>query len=337
LGNTRVSFREGVGGAELKAKTDFDPWGVRLNGTGVVNGFQNRWELQGKEKESTFNLNRVNFGARHYNATLGRFLSSDALSEKYYGHSPYNFSLNNPIRFIDPDGNSPLDIVIRGTDEKEWRVKTAGEDIVFNAPFALKNNASLDIGAGNIDPGRFAVGFTAEGSVSFGAGLVGGVGVELSTVQFTDKTYGGYNYVYAGMQGNMSLGIQAAVSADVAGGVTIAYNNSDLPIKPIDYAGPSISVGVSAGAKFLAGGGVSAKYFDMRGSAKTGWQGVSMSVSTGVGVGGNLGSVTGSISNTSMVNVMQPTSQRSLSDRVFNRVNPVGSAIYTGAMSRVKR
>ena len=104
LGNTRVSFREGVGGAELKAKTDFDPWGVRLNGTGVVNGFQNRWELQGKEKEMTFGLNRVNFGARVYNPTIGRFDRVDPLAEERYSLTPYNYNSNNPVSRIDPTG-----------------------------------------------------------------------------------------------------------------------------------------------------------------------------------------------------------------------------------------
>jgi len=73
LGNTRVSFRANGSALQKTAATDFDLWGVRLNGTGVVNSVQNRWELQGKEKESTFNLNRINFGARVYNPTIGRF------------------------------------------------------------------------------------------------------------------------------------------------------------------------------------------------------------------------------------------------------------------------
>jgi hypothetical protein len=35
----------------------------------------------------------------------------DNLSEKYYSYSPFSYSANNPIRFIDPDGNSWWDIV----------------------------------------------------------------------------------------------------------------------------------------------------------------------------------------------------------------------------------
>ncbi|ADQ18099.1 hypothetical protein Lbys_2431 [Leadbetterella byssophila DSM 17132] len=108
----------GLNGGE----SNFDPWGVRLNGTEVVNGFQNRWELQGKEKEMTFGLNRVNFGARVYNPTIGRFDRVDPLAEKFYPHSPFNFSLNNPVNFIDPDGREAISI------NGSW--KYTGEDAV---------------------------------------------------------------------------------------------------------------------------------------------------------------------------------------------------------------
>jgi hypothetical protein len=42
LGNTRVSFKAGPAGVVQSGRTDFDPWGVRLNGTGLTNTIQNR-------------------------------------------------------------------------------------------------------------------------------------------------------------------------------------------------------------------------------------------------------------------------------------------------------
>src|SRR5699024_7176059 len=46
------------------------------------------------------------YGARYYNPKWSIWLSVDPLAERYPGWSSYNYTLYNPVRFVDPDGRS---------------------------------------------------------------------------------------------------------------------------------------------------------------------------------------------------------------------------------------
>src|SRR6187402_1796680 len=45
------------------------------------------------------------FGARLYDSQLGRWNAIDPMAHKYAGWSPYHYSLDSPVAFLDPDGN----------------------------------------------------------------------------------------------------------------------------------------------------------------------------------------------------------------------------------------
>lgn len=63
-----------------------------------------RYGFNGKEDDNTTGEGNLDFGARIYDSRLGRWLSTDPKTTKYASWSPYNFTIDNPINVIDPDG-----------------------------------------------------------------------------------------------------------------------------------------------------------------------------------------------------------------------------------------
>jgi hypothetical protein len=51
------------------------------------------------------------YGARFYDPSIGLWTSVDPLTAKAPGHSAYNYTFNNPIKYVDPDGKFPFPII----------------------------------------------------------------------------------------------------------------------------------------------------------------------------------------------------------------------------------
>jgi len=92
------------------------------------------FKYNGKELDTKKGLNWYDYGARQYDATLGRWFAVDPLAEDYYNWSPYNYCLNNPIKYIDPDGKDAI-ITLQGN------TITITSNIILTGPLATNTLA----------------------------------------------------------------------------------------------------------------------------------------------------------------------------------------------------
>ena len=66
------------------------------------------YKYNSKEYDTKKGLNWYDYGARHYDAVLGRFMTVEPLAEKYYSESLYTYCYSNPINCIDPNGKDGI-------------------------------------------------------------------------------------------------------------------------------------------------------------------------------------------------------------------------------------
>jgi RHS repeat-associated protein len=64
----------------------------------------NNFLYNGKELQTDLDLDWYDYGARMYDAAVGRFGQIDPHTDSYWDISPYSYPINNPILFVDPTG-----------------------------------------------------------------------------------------------------------------------------------------------------------------------------------------------------------------------------------------
>lgn len=85
--------------------TNYYPFGAPYSDPAAVTGSTVQpYKYNGKELDRMHGLNWYDYGARFYDAAIGRWTTVDPLAEKKPEISPYTFCGNNPVHRIDPNG-----------------------------------------------------------------------------------------------------------------------------------------------------------------------------------------------------------------------------------------
>ncbi len=137
LGNSRVVFSGHSNGMpEVMQVTDYYPFGLIMNqqnyfADGVLDNkyLYNGKELQDDELAGN-SLGWYDYGARFYDAELGRWHVVDPMAKERYWLTPYNYVQNNPLLRIDPDGRLDDIIDIEKSSGKINVTQAAGDDVV---------------------------------------------------------------------------------------------------------------------------------------------------------------------------------------------------------------
>ena len=120
------------------------------------------YKYNGKELDSKGGLDWYDYGARMYDAALGRFMKTDRFSEKYVSLSPYQYGANNPVNNIDVNGDSitvlnygyirkqHMAILIQN-DAGEWQYFSVNGDNVYVSGEFSGGRKFNDIAVGEFD------------------------------------------------------------------------------------------------------------------------------------------------------------------------------------------
>jgi RHS repeat-associated protein len=135
LGNIRVSYSLNPADGELKIleENHYYPFGLKHSNynveiadfdkdeTGIfailkpVERKDYQYKYNGKELQDELGLNWYDYGARNYDPAIGRFFNMDRYSETFMPISTYQYAANNPINYVDYNG----DYITLGINDKD--------------------------------------------------------------------------------------------------------------------------------------------------------------------------------------------------------------------------
>ena len=211
-GNNRVVINESGSIEEVNHYYPFG--GLYANSTNVQ-----PYKYNGKELDTKKGLNWYDYGARMYDAAVGRWHAVDPLAEKFYVVSPYVYCLNDPVKHVDPDGKIVGTAIggIFGGIVGGFRAYREGRNVWAGVAEGAVSGAITDA----------AVDLAVGSAVATGGGslLVLGVGAAAGTIG----------------------GAGGAVAGDVVGQVVEQWSEDNIKISTENFSSKAVN-GAIAGA-----------------------------------------------------------------------------------------
>jgi RHS repeat-associated protein len=144
LGNIKLSYQDKnkngtIDTDEILEENNYYPFGLKHSPSAVLNAQPNyKYRYNSKEYQDELSLNLYDYGARNYDPALGRWMNTDPLADKGRRWSPYNYAMDNPVYFIDPDGMWPD---LPSWDSIKNRVRNMVRDMAYAAVASTVSNA----------------------------------------------------------------------------------------------------------------------------------------------------------------------------------------------------
>ena len=158
----------------LKERTDYYAFGLAIDdlGNSSMNGLRQDYKFNGKELQRELSYNVEDYGARHYDPVIGRWLQEDPVAEKFMTITPYAYGANNPLYFIDPDGRTIKPSTGEARTIIQYQLNSFNQNATLNQIFGAYIYGPLgtynDPNGGSPNQGQIVNGFSLPG-VTYGA------------------------------------------------------------------------------------------------------------------------------------------------------------------------